>query len=206
MMRIILSVLAFIFGFLVGKWFYDKPENTTHEEIQVISNEIENLSKLVVSKGNFAEIYSFSDSKKYFYDYISFDKKAVVSVKANVEIGYDLNKLGITLDSINKKIIITEIPKEEVIIIPNIKYITLEDNHFNEFTPREHNKIRKKAISKIKETVELTSLKIDAKKRLMNELTSIFQLSKVYGWELVNDSSDMDLQDKIMFFNDTKIK
>ena len=55
------------------------------------------MSKLVVSKGNFSEIYNYSDSEKYFYDYISFDKKAIVTVNATVEVGYDLTKLEIEI-------------------------------------------------------------------------------------------------------------
>ena len=43
------------------------------EEIIVVVNTIKNLSKLVVSKGTFSEVYNYSDSKKYFYETISFE-------------------------------------------------------------------------------------------------------------------------------------
>lgn len=73
------------------------------------------MSKLVISSTSFSEIYNYSDSKKYFYDVVSFDKKAIVSVNANVEVGYDLSKLDIQIDSIAKKKYINNIPKSKSI-------------------------------------------------------------------------------------------
>ena len=73
------------------------------------------MSKLVISSTSFSEFYNYSDSKKYFYDVVSFDKKAIVSVNANVEVGYDLSKLDIQIDSIAKKKYINNIPKSKSI-------------------------------------------------------------------------------------------
>ena len=107
--------MFFLFGFFIAKfWYHKKEKNHKQEEIQVVVTSIKNLSKLVVSKGTFSEVYNYSDSKKYFYDYLSFDKKAIVTVNATVEVGYDLSKLEIQIDSVGKKIYINKIPKEEV--------------------------------------------------------------------------------------------
>ncbi|WP_186434433.1 DUF4230 domain-containing protein [Lutibacter sp. Hel_I_33_5] len=147
------------------------------------------MSKLVVSEGTFSEIYNYSDAKKYFYDYLSFDKKAIVSVNAKVEVGYDLSKLEIQIDSIGKKIVINKIPKEAIVISPDIKYFDLQQSSFNSFTKDELNKINKKSIEKIKETIELTELKTKAKTRLFEELSKIYQLSVVYGWEVEDNTN-----------------
>lgn len=188
----------FVLGFLLGKFFYDKKEEKhQQEEIRVMLNGIENLSKLVVSEGNFSEIYSFSDTKKYFYDYFQFKKKAILSVNAKVEVGYDLSKLVIQIDSVGKQIIINKIPKEDISVIPNIKYYDLQESQLNSFSPTELNKLNEKAIHKIKEAVEITSLKKEAKTRLFEELSKIYQLSKIYNWEVVdNTNQDILLQIK----------
>jgi len=189
-MNSFLKYLAFfLFGFFIAKFWYDKKErNYKQEEIQVVVASIKNLSKLVVSKGTFADVYNYSDSKKYFYDYLSFDKKAIVTVNATVEVGYDLSKLEIQIDSVSKKIYINKIPKEEVVISPDIKYFDLQQSQFNTFSKNELNKINKKSIEKIKETIEVTNLKEKAKTRFFEELSKIYQLSAVYNWEVIDNT------------------
>lgn len=193
-----LSVL--IFGFLIAKYYY-KPviKNHQKEEIQVVVNSVKNLSKLVVAKANFSEVYNYSDSEKYFYNYFSFDKKAIVTVTASVEVGYDLSKLEIEVDSIAKKIIINKIPKEEVVISPNVKYFDLQQSTFNSFTKETLNKINEKSIEKIKETITIAGLKEEAKKRLIEELSKIYKLSSIYNWEVIDNTETNFLK---LFKND----
>ena len=167
-MRFLKYIAVFLLGFLIAKfWYKPKIKNHQQEEIQVVLNSIKNLSKLVVSKGTFSEVYNYSDSKKYFYDYLSFDKKAIVSINADVEVGYDLSQLEIQIDYIAKKIIINKIPQEEIVISPNVKYFDLQQSNFNAFSKDELNKINKKSIEKIKETIQVTDLKAKAKTRLL---------------------------------------
>ena len=117
------------------------------------------MSKLVVSSGN------FSDSKKYFYDYVAFNKQAIVAVNAKVGVGYDLSKLDIQIDSIEKKIYINSIPEEEITISPDVKYFDLQQSQFNSFSKEELNEINKKSIDKMQQTVEIINLKKEAKSR-----------------------------------------
>ena len=194
-MRYLKYLAVFLLGFLIAKFWYDKKEiKHQQEEIQIMLNGIKSMSKLVVSEGSFSEVYNYSDSKKYFYDYVSFDKKAIVSVNAKVEVGYDLSQLDIQVDSIGRKIIINKIPKEEVLISPDIKYFDLQQSQFNTFSKSELNKINKKSIQKIKETIEITQLRTEAKVRLLEELSKIYQLSSVFNWEVVDNTNSDFLQ------------
>ena len=196
-MRFIKYIFVFFIGFFVAKLWYDKKEEShKKEEIQVVLNSISNMSKLVVSKGSFSEIYNYSDSEKYFYDYISFDKKAIVTVNATVEVGYDLTKLEIEIDSLGKKIIINKIPEEEITISPDVKYFDLQQSQFNAFTKEDLNKINQKSIQKIKQTVKLTNLKSAAKTRFFEEISKIYQLSAIYGWQVI-DNTNSDFLEKI---------
>lgn len=189
-MRFLKYLSIFLLGFLIAKFWYEKKEDKhEQEEIQVVLNGIQNLSKLVVSEGDFSEMYSFSDTKKYLYDYLSFEKKAILSVNAKVEVGYDLSKLEIEIDSIGKQIIIHKIPKEEVLISPDIKYFDLQQSQFNTFSKTELNKLTDKAIENIKATVTVSDLQKDAKIRLFEELSKIYQLSKIYDWKVVDNTN-----------------
>lgn len=196
MKQYIKYLLFFILGFFVSKlWYQKKRIQNQKEEIQVIVNGVKNLSKLVVSQGNFSQMYNYSDSKKYFYDVFSFDKKIMLSVNAKVEVGYDLAKMDIQIDSVGKKIIINSIPTEEVVVSPDIKYFDLQQSQFNSFTRQELNALNQKSIKKIKETVQVTTLKTEAKTRLFQELSKLYQLSAVFGWQVVDNTKSKILTD-----------
>ena len=200
-MRFIKYLAVFLIGFFIAKFWHNKKENKhKQEEIKVVVNSIKNMSKLVVSSGFFSEVYNYSDSKKYFYNYLSFNKKAIVSVNASVEVGYDLSKLEIQIDSISKKIFINKIPKEEIVISPNVKYFDLQQSQFNSFSKDELNKINQKSIDKIKETIEVTTLKEKAKKRFLEEVSKVYQLSSVYGWEVIDNTKSSILKGFIRSF------
>ena len=189
-MKISRYIVVFLLGFFIAKfWYYKKEIAHNKEEIQVVLNSIQNLSKLVVSEGSFSEVYNYSDSKQYFYDFLSFDKKAIVTVNAKVEVGYDLSKLEIQIDSIGKKIIINKIPSEEVVISPEVQYFDFQQSQFNSFSKEDLNTINKKSIDKIRETIEVTTLKKEAKIRLFEELSKIYQLSVVYDWKIEDNTN-----------------
>ena len=194
-MRVSRYILVFILGFFIAKFWYQQT-NSSHkvEETTLMINTIKNMSKLVVSSGNFSEVYNYTDSKKYFYDVISFDKKAIVTVNAKVEVGYDLSKLEIQVDSLEKKIYINSIPKEEISIIPDVKYYDLQQSQFNSFSKEDLNELNKKSIQKIEETKELTLLKTKAKERFFEEISKIYQLSAIYNWQVIDNT-------KTNFFN-----
>ncbi len=102
-MRISRDILAFFIGFFIAKFCYEKKEkNNKKEEIQVFVNAIKNKKKLVVTKGNFSEVYNYSDSEKYFYDYVFSDKKGIITINPSIEVGYDLSKLEVQKDSLKK--------------------------------------------------------------------------------------------------------
>ncbi|MCG8753035.1 DUF4230 domain-containing protein [Tenacibaculum finnmarkense] len=190
-------IAIFLLGFLLAKLWYEKKIEKTQqkEEIQVVLNGIKNLRKLVVSQGSFSEMYHFSDTKKYFYDYVAFEKKAILSVNAKVEVGYDLSKLTIEIDSIGKQIIIHKIPAASVVIAPDIKYFDLQQSQFNTFSKSDLNNLSTKAIENIKQTVTVSRLKIAAKTRLFEELSKIYQLSKIYNWKVVDKTNSKRLVD-----------
>lgn len=190
MIRFLKYLFVFLIGFFLAKLLYDnKEKNHQKEEIQVVVNSIKNLSKLVVSSGTFSEVYNYSDSKKYFYETLSFDKKAIVTVNAEVEVGYDLSKIEIQIDSLSNKIYINKTPEAEVKIYPDVKYFDLQQSTFNAFSKNDLNTINNKSIDKIKEAIEFSLIKEKAKNRLFEELSKIYQLSAIYGWQVVDNTN-----------------
>ena len=188
-----------LIGFFIAKNIYKSEIKATNEDIQIVMQSIKNISKLVVTEGTFSEVYSYKDAKKYFYDTFEFNKSAIVTVNAKVQVMFDLEKMIFEIDSVNKKILIKYIPKEEIIITPEVKYFDLQQSTFNSFSKEELNSINKKSIEKIKQTAEVSELKQNAKKRLIIELSKIYQLSAILGWEVVDKTEEQLLDNYIEY-------
>jgi hypothetical protein len=189
-------VLIFYFGY---QFFTKKSENTTIEyDTNLIQVQIKNVGKLVVTEGHFAEVLTYKDKKETYIPGLSFDKKALVVINADVTVGFDLSKVTYDIDEKNKILTITNIPKEEIKISPNFKYYDTESSTFNEFTGEDYNKINKIARVNLTKKIENSSLKTNAQIRLISELSKMLILTNSMGWTLTYKGNivktDNDLQ------------
>lgn len=179
---LILVGLVLFFGY---KYFSSKGDTSVVEyDTALIQEQIKNVGKLVVTEGHFAEVITYKDSKKYLGNFISFEKKAIVVINADVTVSFDLSKMKYDIDSINKVITVIEIPKEEIKIAPDFKYYNTESSTFNEFTGEDYNKINKIARANLSKKIQASTLKTNAKNRLLSELNSLFIVTKNLGWTM----------------------
>lgn len=179
---LILLGLVLFFGY---KYFTTTSNETTIEyDTNLIQQQIKNVGKLVVTEGHFAEVLTYKDKKKTYIPGLTFDKKALVVINADVTVGFDLSKVTYDIDAENKILTITNIPKEEIKISPDIKYYDTESSSFNEFKGEDYNKINKIAKENLAKKIEKSTLKSNAKNRLLSELTKILVLTNSMGWSL----------------------
>ena len=132
---------------------------------------------------------------------VSFDKKALVVINADVTVGFDLSKVKYDIDAKNKTVTITNIPQEEIKISPDIKYYNVDQSTFNEFTGDDYNKINKIAKENIAKKIEGSTLKSNAKNRLVSELSKILIVTNSMGWKLIYNGESVknntELQQKL---------
>ena len=180
---VILVGLVLFFGY---KYFALKNNTSTVEyDTALIQEQIKNVGKLVVTEGHFSQVLTYNDQNKYFGDLISFDKKALVVINAEVTVSFDLRQVKYDIDTPNKTITITNIPPEEIKISPDIKYYSVDQSTFNAFTGDDYNKINKIAKDNLAKKVEKSSLKSNAKNRLISELSKILIVTNSMGWKLI---------------------
>lgn len=186
MKKIIFSGIGGILLVLLFQFFTKKSNDTSEmlENSALIQEQIKNVGKLIVTEGHFSEIMTYKDAKKYLGDWISFDKKALIIVNADVLISYDLQQLKYDIDAPNKTIKLANIPSEEIKIYPKITYYDIVESQFNTFTSEDHNKIRQKAENLIQEKISQSAIKENAKHRLISELSKILILTHSMGWIL----------------------
>jgi hypothetical protein len=181
----IFVVLLAVIVYLVYQLMTKKEETSTVEyDTNLIQQQIKNVGKLVVTEGHFAEVITYKDQKKYLLNMVSFEKKALVVVNADVTVSFDLSQVKYDIDEANKVITIVNIPKEEIKISPDIKFYSIEQSNLNQFTGADYNKINKIVKANLSKKIEKSSLKTNAKNRLISELSKILILTNSMGWTL----------------------
>jgi lipopolysaccharide export LptBFGC system permease protein LptF len=187
MLRRILIGIAVIGGiFLLFKYcdFKKNDDEDITYNTNLIQQQILNVGKLVVTEGHFSEVITYKNQQKYLMDMLSFEKKALVVVNADVTVAYDLHKMKYDIDEVNKTITIVSIPKEEIKISPDIQFYDVEQSKLNPFTGDDYNKINKSVKANLAKKIEKSSLKTNAQNRLISELSKILILTNTMGWKL----------------------
>lgn len=150
----------------------------------LIQKELKNVGKLIVTEGSYAQVYSYNDSKKFYFDVLSARKKALIVVNAKANIAYDLSKVKTEIDEKNKIVRITNIPEPELSINPNIQYYDMQQDYLNQFSANDYNKIKKRIEKSLREKIEASELRTNAENRLISELQKIYILTNSMGWTL----------------------
>ena len=194
--------MVFLKGFFVGLlvmgvlfFLYRKftSKNTDVEiEATTIMKSVESISKLMVLEGNFTETYTYQENSKIFFDLIPQEKKAIIILNAKVLVGYDLKKMVIFIDKENKRVVIEKLPKEEINIIPDLKFYDIQASTFTSFDKDDINKVQADAKHKIEQQIEKSSLKIQARQRLIENLGSLVHISKAIGWTVEDKTNSIE--------------
>jgi hypothetical protein len=187
MLRRILIGIGIIIGIFLLFKFCDFKKNDDEDityNTNLIQQQILNVGKLVVTEGHFSEVITYKNQQKYLLDMLSFEKKALVVVNADVTVAYDLHKMKYDIDEKNKTITIVSIPKEEIKISPDIQFYDVEQSKLNPFTGDDYNKINKSVKANLAKKIEKSSLKTNAQNRLISELSKILILTNTMGWKL----------------------
>lgn len=176
-------VLLIVFGLR-----YCESQNEEREQLEantsLIQKQIKNVGKLVVTEGNFSQVYSYKDSRKFYFDVFSARKKALIVVNAKVTVSYDLSKLKVEVDKNNRTVNITHIPDPEINIHPDINYYDVTQDYLNQFEAEDYNKIKSRIEESMRKKVEASSLKSNAQNRLISELQKIYIITNSMGWTL----------------------
>lgn len=167
--------------------FKKEDDSAIDYNTDLIQQQIVNVGKLVVTEGHFSEVITYKNKEKYLMGMLSFDKKALIVVNADVTVAYDLHKMKYDIDEKNKIISIVYIPKEEIKISPDIQFYDMEKSKLNPFTGDDYNKISKSVKVNLAKKIEKSTFKTNAQNRLVSELSKFLILTNSLGWALKYD-------------------
>lgn len=181
------SIIAFILGILITIFGIKSCEKKSYtEDSRVIAYQINKMNKMVVAEQSLSEIYTHTSKKSLpgLESLYSADKKVTMLVNGKVQASYDLSKMEVELDSINKKILIKSIPPVDLKVYPDVDFFDMDQSVFNKFEKDDLNEIKKRGIAKMEEKIDRNKLKSEAHQQLIQNLSDIYQIAKIYGWEI----------------------
>ena len=171
------------------------------ENSMLIQEQINNVSKLIVTEGHFAEVYNYKDSQQLFGPLITANKKALVVVYAEVTVGYDLSLIKFDIDEDTKTLRILDIPAPEIKINPDFEYYDVKADYLNQFNAEDYNKIKRNVNASLMKKIEASTLKSNAENRLLSELSKFLVLTNSLGWALVYGDVNIENLDDLKMLN-----
>ena len=122
----------------------------------------------------------------------SMEKELITFTKTNAQVSYDLNKIKLDVDSVNKKLIIKELPNAEIRIIPSVEIQSMDDSFLDRFDQKDLQKITKSAKDNAYKTVNQNRLRAEGRKQLLENLDNIFVLAKALNYTIEDQTGLID--------------
>jgi nitrogen fixation protein len=156
---------------------------STRTSSHTIIESIKRVFKIVVAEGQMNEIFNYENTKKLL-KVIPSTKKALVIVRANVLIGYDVNKCKWEIDEAKRVIKLVNFPKPEILSLEtDFNYYYFEDDLFNFISRKDLQDIQYLAKEQVKKSVlqsDLLKIASEQMKLLLGEITTL------NSWQIEN--------------------
>ena len=192
------AFLGLLLGVIVTYWVYSffrkmKGKEVTKHQSVVLLEKVKSVCKLISVEGDFAEIYTYENTKDRFMSLISSKKKALVVVKARAHIGFDMNKIKMKSDVAKKKLVLTYFPQPEIMsIAPELEFYDIKNGMFNSFTPDDLTQLNKEAKAHITSKIPESGLMLTAKKEALDAILIFENLAETIGWKLDYSALELD--------------
>lgn len=183
-------VLGLILGAISMYWLYTffnkkRSKELTKHQSTVLLEKIKSVCKLITVEGDFAEIYKYENTKEHFMSLVSSKKKALIVINAKAQIGYDLKKILMYADVQQRKIILTNFPKPEILSIePELEFYDIKNGLFNTFKPDDLTTLNQEAKEHIREKIPQSGLMDTAGREALEAVLLIEKIVETIGWKL----------------------
>lgn len=194
------NIFIFLFGaffsFLLAYFYinFNKKEETEaiNKDYYILNNQINKVNKMIVLEQNFSSFQTHKSSAFRLGNIDVFPKEMVLYSTAKAQVSYDLKKMKIEVDSIQKKLIVKELPSPEVKIFPEVKIHFMDDYAVNRFSKTDLNNILELAKRNMRKNINQEKLKFDAKKQLLSNLDEIFVLARFLDYKIEDETQQLN--------------
>ena len=179
---------------LVWNAFTKKTEDKVQNDFYIITNQIRKMNKIVVIEQDFSSMQKTKITSELLGGMLpSMEKELITFTKTNAQVSYDLNKMKLDVDSVNKKLIIKELPNAEIRIIPSVEIQSMDDSFLDRFDQKDLQKITKSAKDNAYKTVNQNRLRAEGRKQLLENLDNIFVLAKALNYQIEDQTGQLDV-------------
>ena len=122
-------------------------------------------------------------------------KEMVLYTTAKAQVSYDLKKMKIDVDTVNKKLVIDALPQADIKVFPDVKIHFMDDYAINRFSQADINGIMDSAKKNMEKNIDYTKLKQEGNKQLIDNLNEIFVLAKALNYKIEDRTNTIKLPD-----------
>ncbi|SHE38334.1 Protein of unknown function [Chryseobacterium takakiae] len=145
---------------------------------------------MVVLEQNTSSMQKTKMGYEFFGKEVS-SNSIITYTKTNAQVSYDLNKMKMEVDSVNKKLIIRELPEPEIRITPSVEIQSLDDSFFNRISEKDIKNVTQKAKTTAINSIDQNRLKGEGKQQLMENLNTIFVLAKALNYTIEDQTGKL---------------
>lgn len=163
---------------------------TEKSDYYILTNQISKMNKMVVMEQNISNMQKTKMGYEVFGKEVS-NNSIITYTKTNAQVSYDLNKMKMEVDSINKKLVITELPEAEIRITPSVEIQSLDDSFFNRISEKDIKNVTQKAKETAINSINQNQLRTEGRKQLMENLNNIFVLAKALDYTIEDETGKL---------------
>lgn len=191
----IAGAIAMMLLFFLWNNLTKKADDKVQNDYYIITNQIRKMNKMVVMEQDFSSMQKTKITSQLLGSTLlpSTEKEIITFTKTNAQVSYDLSKMKIKVDSVNKKLIIEELPNADIRIIPSVEIQSMDDSFFNRFSDKDFQKITKSAKDNAYKTVNQNRLRDEGRKQLLENLDQIFVLAKALNYKIEDQTGQIDV-------------
>mgnify|MGYP001506999357 CR=1 FL=1 len=187
------AVLSLLVGLGI-KSLLQKKEEKVQNDYYVITNQIRKMNKMVVVEQDFSSIQKTKMTSELLGGGIlpPLEKELITFTKTNAQVSYDLNKMELAVDSVNKKVILKQLPNADIRIIPSVEIQSMDDSFLNRIDEADIKRITKTAKDNAYKNVNQPRLRDMGRKQLLENLNQIFVLARALNYTIEDQTGQAD--------------
>lgn len=171
---------------------FNLSEKTEKSDYYILTNQISKMNKMVVLEQNTSSIQKTKMGYEFLGKEVS-SNSIITYTKTNAQVSYDLNKMKMEVDSINKKLVITELPDADIRITPNVEIQSMDDSFFNRISEKDIKKVTQKAKDTAVKSIDQNKLRTEGRQQLMENLNNIFVLAKALNYTIEDQTGKLGI-------------
>ena len=195
---LIIGLAAFILGgVVIYQVLRQREVNEQRAEATVLLEKVRQVMQLVTVEGQFSEIYNEENFREVTL-YLPlpstwrFSKSALLQVEGKVLVGYDLEKVSITVDSANRVLTLANLPQPQILAIDHqVIYRDLEESFFNSFEPSDYTQLNRNAKEVLRRQAYESGLIDQAAGQGNAMIESIRYMAEAVGYRVVVEAAPL---------------